>query len=231
MAREKLNASHLAILSTMDGFPVSWADRDEYGNHRLSSQVFKVVETPPPLFGQNIEMFGLETALEMAGDCMPESGEYPRHNFGECFLKGKSLRQIDGRWYVDLSVANHNARYHKVPKIKYEIDASGEILLDDNGDPVPQLDEKGQQLIWMSDKKESYITVELTAIEPVMTDKIFSVPYLQRDSRMQAALAVTQQSEKLADQTAKAANGKKAVTKTLTPKQYLLQKAREKVSG
>jgi hypothetical protein len=177
-------------LAEIDQFSVSFVSRDEKGNLVLSASVFAVKVTPPEMFGQNARDFGLDAALELA-----EDGDEPaEHDFGACFVRPKSLRcEQDGVWRVDLTVDPHNCRYPLV--------ASQEV--DDDGNPV--LGEDGQPKVQIAPRKEAWITVELTMIEP-QADHPLSFRYVQSDRRTTSML-------KAADASKKAAEGKSTGSK------------------
>lgn len=219
----KLTQNQIELLAKNDRFPVKWAKRDEFGNLKLDSSAFRVEPglAPPPLFGQNVQAFGFETAQKMADDC---EGKYDsEHEFGMCLMRG-NLRQMgdgeDRRWYVDLTVAKHHQRYHPVRKVLFAVDDDGQIVKDENGDDVPMLDEHGKIMTRVSDKSEAWITVELGTIEPVMGDPMFSVPYVQSDSRLKSFLSVTEKSEKASTRNSRDASDKpKKASKRVTDDQ------------
>lgn len=178
-----LSSDTLAKLADGDGFTVDFAGRDEYGNLRLSSNMFRVSVGPAGFFGQNIRDFGFETAVNLAEESDYDDG----HDFGICFVRERSLRQeSDGRWYVDLTVDAAKARYINVTTM---------VLHPDTGEPI--VGEDGQPIITTAPRKESWITCELSMLDPV-TDHSFAAVYLQRDQRLQALLRTNAKSVKIA---------------------------------
>lgn len=165
-------------LDAIDGFPVDWAGRTARGDLRLDCNVFRVVDTPPPMFGQNARDFGFDTACDMAGEA-----EWSEHDFGACYIREKSLRkEADGRWYVDLTVDPHKARHPKVTT----------MLVDDDGEPI--LDENGEPQLKTAPRRESWITVRLDQIEPNPFHPL-AAEYVQSDRRTKALIAATERSK------------------------------------
>lgn len=163
-----------------DGFTVSWAGRDEHGNFKLNADVFGVEVAPSPMFGQNIRDFGFEKAIEMA-----ENEPQSEHDFGACYMRDKSLRkESDGRWYVDISVDPHKARYVKVTTML--VDAADEPILGEDGKPQ----------VKVAPRKEAWITCELGQLKPLMAHQHCSV-YRQRDQRTAAKNAMAARSAKI----------------------------------
>jgi len=165
-------------LASIDGFTVEWAGRDAKGNFVLACNVFKVIDTPPPMFGQNARDFGFTVACDMAGEA-----EWSEHDFGACYVREKSLRkEADGHWYIDLSVDPHKARYPKVTT----------MLVDDDGEPV--LDDDGEPQLKTAPRRESWITVRLDQIEPDLFHPL-AAEYVQSDRRTKALIATTERSK------------------------------------
>ena len=163
-----------------DGFTVKWAGRDEHGNFQLKADVFSVAVTPSPMFGQNIRDFGFAAAIEMA-----QTEPQTEHDFGACYMRDKSLRkESDGRWYVDVSVDPHKARFANVTT----------MLVDDAGEPI--LGEDGKPQVKVSPRKEAWITCELGQLEPLPTHPHCAV-YRQRDQRTAAKRAMAARSAKI----------------------------------
>lgn len=181
--KNALSSDILAKLADGDGFTVDFAGRDEYGNFRLDSNMFRVKVGPAGFFGQNIRDFDFETAVRLA----EESDYDPDHDFGLCFVRERSLRkESDGRWYIDLLVDAAKARY---------IDVTTMTLHPETDEPM--FGEDGRLIIRTAPRKESWITCELSMLEPV-TDHAFAAVYLQRDPRLQALLRTNAQSAKIA---------------------------------
>ncbi len=187
-----------------DGFTVKWAGRDEHGNFHLAGDVFEVVVAPSPMFGQNIRDFGFEKAVKMA-DAEPQS----EHDFGACYMKDKSLRkESDGRWYVDISVDPHRARYIKVTT----------MLVDDAGEPI--LGEDGKRQVKVGPRKEAWITCELGQLKPRLAHP-HCAAYRQRDQRTAAKNAMAARSAKIGVAKEKSARAGKSKGKRtrLSPEQ------------
>jgi len=160
-------------LDAIDGFPVEWAGRTSRGDLRLDCNVFRVVDAPPPMFGQNVREFGFDIAADMAGEA-----EWSEHDFGSCYIRDKSLRrEKDGVWYADLSVDPHKVRVCKVA--------------------VAPLDEEGNTLLDQTaflPRKESWITVPLSDLKPEYGHPL-AAEYVQSDRRTKALIAATERSK------------------------------------
>jgi len=165
-------------LDSIDGFPVEWAGRTAKGDLRLDCNVFEVVDTPPPFFGQNARDFGFHVACDMAGEA-----EWSEHDFGACYIREKSLRkESDGVWYVDLTVDPHKARHPKVTT----------MLVNDEGEPI--LDENGEVQLKTAPRRESWISVRLDQVEPDFEHPL-AAEYVQSDRRTKALIAATERSK------------------------------------
>lgn len=183
-------------LAEIDQFPVNFLSRDEKGNLVLTGSAFTVNVVPPEMFGQNQRAFGLEVALEIA-----EDGDEPaEHDFGTCFVVPKSVRKgDDGEWYLDLSVDPRHCRYPLV--------ASEEV--DDDGDAI--LDDDGNSKVTIAPRKESWITVAVTMVNP--TDHPLSYRYVQSDRRTTAQVKAAAASKQAAEGKAKGSKKGKGKTK------------------
>lgn len=195
--------SFIDKLRALDNFGVDFAGRDEKGNLLLSASVFRVGLTPPPMFGQNIKDFGFDQAVELA-----ENAKVEDHDFGSCFVRDKSLRkESDGVWYVDLSVDPHKCRYPKVVT----------VLVDDDGEPI--LDDRGNPQVQSVPRKESWITVPLSSLEPEM-DHPLCAEYRQSDRRTAAQVRANARSQALAEGKSGGGRGRgKGKRKRLSPEQ------------
>jgi len=84
------------------------------GKITLPAIVGRLILTPQPLFGKNIQDWSAEEALEFLEK---DESQWPEHDFGTCFIRKGSLRQLveNGEWFVDLAVDNpREVRFHKV---------------------------------------------------------------------------------------------------------------------
>ena len=201
-------------LSKTDNFPVDWASRNDKGDFVLTSDVFRVTTTPSPLFGYNVRDFGLEYAEQ----AQENAGFIAEHDFGACFVKDKSLRKMDGRWYVDVSVDPTKCRYFNVQKMRVRTDDAGNEVLDESGNPIPLLDENNEVQISTTRQKESFLTVELGMIEPDLGHDL-AAPYVQTDSRTKAKIAMAERSDNAANRKEKAKGESKGKRKRLSPEQ------------
>ena len=204
----------ISKLSKTDNFTVEWASRNDKGDFVLTCDVFKVTTTPSPLFGYNVRDEDLAYA-EMQQEA---AGTIKEHDFGACFIKDKTLRKMDGRWYVDVSVDPTKCRYFNVKKVRVRTDDMGEEIKDENGNVIPLLDENGKVQISPSRQKESFLTVELGMIEPYLEHDL-AAPYLQTDSRTKAKIAMAERSDKAANRKEKAKGASKGKRKRLSPEQ------------
>jgi hypothetical protein len=202
-SQEKSAPSMTERLAEIDGFPVDWAGRDAKGNLTLSASVFRIVETPPEMFGQTMRDFGYETALALV-----EKGETPApHDFGACFVRPKSLRrEADGKWYVDLTVDPHHCRYPVCASQR--VDSEGEPVLDE---------ETGEPVIDVAPRKETWVTVELSWVSPMERHPL-SFRYVQSDRRTTSMLKAADFSEKVAEgKTGKGKGGGRQKRRRLSP--------------
>lgn len=200
-------------LSKTDNFPVEWASRNDKGDFVLACDVFKVTTTPAPLFGYNVRDLGLEYA-----DKAQESVNIQEHDFGACFIKDKSLRKMDGRWYVDVSVDPTKCRFFNVQKMRVQTDDAGNEVNDENGNFIPLMDENGEVQISTTRQKESFLTVELGMIEPDLGHDL-AAPYVQTDSRTKAKIAMAERSDKAANRKAGAKGASKGKRRRLSAAQ------------
>lgn len=187
-------------LAEIDAFPVEWAKRDKHGNFELASNVFRVKDAPPPMFGQNIQHHGFEKALELA-----EASDYDGDwDFGHVFIVDKTLRrETDGNWYVNLRVDQHKCRFVNVTS----------ILVDENENPV--LDEHGKPQLRTAPRRESWITVELSMIEPVK-HPLRSV-YRQSDRNTAAIIRMNERSSAMGERKQRGERKGKGRRKRLSP--------------
>lgn len=176
-------------LAEIDGkFPVEWAGREivrgdggflKAANLKLNHTVFRVVNTPAPMFGQNIGAFGFESAAKLA-----EESKHPQHDFGACYVKKGSLRkEANGKWYVDLTVDTAKVRFCPVTTVL--VDA-------ETGEPL--LDSEGNEQHRTAPRKESWITCELSMLEPIASHP-FDAEYRQSDRRTTAQLRMVKDSK------------------------------------
>jgi hypothetical protein len=184
----------LSKLSKTDNFPVDWASRNDNGDFVLTSDVFRVTTTPSPLFGYNVRDFGAEYAEQ----AQENGGSFAEHDFGACFIKDKSLRKLNGRWCVDVSVDPTKCRYFNVQKMRVRTDDAGNEVLDESGNPIPLLDENGEVQISTTRQKEAFLTVELGMIEPDLSHDL-AAPYVQTDSRTKSKIHMAERSDKAAN--------------------------------
>jgi len=196
--------SYIEKLSKSDNFPTDakgnvWLSRDEDGNIHSDTDTVKVATVPAFLFGHFMRERGLEYANEQA----EAAGEIQPHDFGACVIKEKSLRkEADGRWYLDLMP--ENPRVQKVRVLIAKRDDAGNVIRDENGAPVPLLDDKGNVQTDFINKKESFITV--TADMVIAEGDEYSVAYKQglsafdrkRVARSKAAAKDAEKSERKA---------------------------------
>ena len=200
----------IAKLAEIDGFTVDFAGRDEKGNFLLDASVFRVKKAPAPMFGQNVREFGFEQALEIA----EKAGAVDEHDFGACFAREKSLRkESDGVWYIDLSVDPHKVR---VPQVAV-------MLVDDEGEPI--LDENGEVQVEFVPRKESWITVPLSDLEPDFEHPLCA-EFRQSDRRTAAQLRANERAQALAEGKSSGNRGRgKGKRKRLSPAEVAALKA------
>lgn len=201
-------------LSKTDNFPVDWASRNDNGDFVLTSDVFKVTTTPSPLFGYNVRDFD----LDYANKAQEDAGSITEHDFGACFIKDKSLRKMDGRWYVDVSVDPTKCRFFNVQKMRVRTDDAGNEVHDENGNPIPLLDENGEVQISATRQKEAFLTVELGMIEPDLEHDL-AAPYVQTDSRTKAKIRMAERSDKAANRKKGSKGSAKGKRRRLSPDQ------------
>lgn len=204
----------ISKLSKTDNFPVKWAIRNENGDFVLACDVFKITTTPAPLFGYNVRDFGEEYA-EKAQEA---AGSFAEHDFGACFIKDKSLRKLNGRWCIDVSVDPTKCRYFNVQKMRVRTDKAGNEVNDESGNPIPLLDDNGEVQISMTRQKESFLTVELGMIEPDMEHDL-AAEYVQTDSRTKAKIRMAERSDKAKNRKTGTKGASKGKRRRLSPEQ------------
>jgi hypothetical protein len=170
------------------------------GKLTLPAIVGRLIATPHPLFAKNVADFGAETALEILES---NEGDPEEHDFGTCFIRAGSLRQLvdNGEWFVDLAVENtRECHYQKV-------------VTDGDGDPILK---DGKPLMKTARYTERFVTVPLSMVEwlpshPDTQHKGKTVHYCQRQ-RSKATAADT-----LAYSLSTAKGGGKTKSKRLAP--------------
>lgn len=177
MSDSKKNITTPTTIITIDErFGVPWGKREiqtlDSGASRLfirfDSMVFRVVETPAPYFGQNVQEFGWNVAIDMAGDA-----SYSDHDFGPCIAQVGSVQLAeDGFWYMKV-VPTHPRRVTVYMREEYE-DGTAAI--------VPR------------HRTESWLLVRLDQITP-MTSHPLAAPFRQRDTLTEKAHRAAQASE------------------------------------
>lgn len=171
------------------------------GKLTLPAIVGCLIATPSPLFGKNVADFGADVALDILE---ADEGDPEEHDFGTCFIRAGSLRQLvdGGEWFVDLAVENpRECHYQKVVT-----DGDGDPLTDENGAPV----------VKTARYTERFVTVPLSMVEwlpshPDTQHKGKTVRYCQRQ-RKKASAAKT-----LAYALSNAKGGGKTKSKRLAP--------------
>lgn len=173
--------------------------RDD-GKLTLPAVVGRLIATPSPLFGKNIADFGADVALDILE---AEESDPEEHDFGTCFIRAGSLRQLaeDGEWFVDLAVDNpRECHYQKV-------------VTDPDGDPILK---DGKPLTKTARYTERFVTVPVGMVEwlpshPDTQHKGKTVLYVQRQ-RNKATAADT-----VAYSLSVASGGGKTKSKRLAP--------------
>ncbi len=146
------------------------------GKLTLPACVGRLLATPQPLFAKNIADFGVDVALEISE---AEEGDPEPHDFGTCFVRKGSLRElVDGEYFVDLAVESpRECSYQK-------------ILVDGDGDPI--LDGEDNVQTKTARYTERFVTVPLTMVEwqpshPDTQHKGETVQYCQRRNKRATA--------------------------------------------
>lgn len=139
------------------------------GKLTLPAVVGRLVATPSPLFAKNVLDFGADTALEILE---AEEGDPEEHDFGTCFIRKGSLRQLTegGEWFVDLAVDNPRECHFQ----KVVTDGDGDALIKD-----------GQPMTKTARYTERFVTVPVSMVEwlpshPDTQHKGKTVQYVQR---------------------------------------------------
>lgn len=202
---QEVNNSLAQKLAEIDQFPVKWCTRDKFGNLEMTSNVFRIKVAPSPMFGQNIKDFGFDKAMALA-----ETEDYDLdHDFGCVVVRDRSLRkESDGRWYVDLILLiDSKARMVKTTT----------ILVDkETGEPI--LGEDGKAQLHVAPRKESWVTCELSMLEPATDQPIHSV-YRQRDRKTAAVIRTSERSEAIGESAGKRGGRSKGARKRISPDQ------------
>lgn len=170
------------------------------GKLTLPAIVGRLSATPSPLFAKNIADFGADTALEILE---AEEGDPEEHDFGTCFVRKGSLRQLvdNGEWFVDLAVDNpRECHYQK-------------IVVDPDGDPILK---DGEPMTKTARYTERFVTVPVSMVEwlpshPDTQHKGKTVQYCQRQRSKATA------SDTLAYALSTAKGGGKTKSKRLAP--------------
>ena len=182
------------------------------GKLTLPAIVGCLVATPQPLFGKNVQDWGAAEALSFRDADDSDSGD---HDFGTCFIRKGSLRQLvdGGEYFVDLTVESPR----EIAFEKLVVDADGDPILKD-GKPVSKA----------ARYTERHVTVALSTVEwlpnhPGTQHKGKTVPYCQRQ-RSKATSADT-----LAYAISAANGGSK--TKTARPSPTAMKALLEQIGG
>ena len=119
------------------------------GKLTLPAIVGRLTLTPQLLFAKNVQDWGAEEALAFLDADDSNPGE---HDFGTCFIRKGSLRQLvdGGEYFVDLTVDN--------PR---EITFS-KIVVDNDGDPILK---NGRPVNKPARYTERYVTVPLSMVQ------------------------------------------------------------------
>jgi len=128
---------------------VSKPGASEDGKITLPAIVGRLVATPQPLFAKNVQDWSAEEALAFLKADESDRGE---HDFGTCFIRKGSLRQLveNGEWFVDLAVENpREVRFQK-------------LVLDTDGKPIVV---DGEFVAKDARYTERYVTVPLNTVE------------------------------------------------------------------
>lgn len=149
------------------------------GKLTLPAIVGCLTATPHPLFAKNVADWGAETALAALE---AEEGDPEEHDFGTCFVRKGSLRQLvdGGEWFVDLAVEIPRVCHYQAP------------VVDGDGDPILK---NGAPVMKTCRYTERFVTVPLSMVEwlpnhPDTQHKGKTVQYCQRQ-RSKATAADT----------------------------------------
>ncbi len=149
------------------------------GKLTLPAIVCRLTDTPQPLFGKNVKDWGAEEALAFLEADEADPGE---HDFGTCFIRPGSLRQLveGGEYFVDLTVDNPREIQFQKPIV----DNEGDLIL-----------KSGNPMYKTARTTEKFVTVPLSMVEwlPAHADsqrKGETVEYCQR-KRSKATAADT----------------------------------------
>lgn len=173
---EKNITTPTTTITVDERFGVPWGKQEiqtlDSGASRLfihfDSMVFRVIETPAPYFGQNVQEFGWDVALDMAGDA-----NYSDHDFGPCIAEVGSVQLAeDGFWYMKV-----------VPTHPRRVTVHVEEEYDD-----------GTTAVVAKYRKESWLLVRLNQIAPMASHPL-AEPFRQRDTLTEKAVRAAQASK------------------------------------